>query len=262
MNLEELQAALAEVPLGGLRFYQQVGSTNDEAASWASDGAADFALVVADEQTAGRGRSGNKWFTPSGAALAFSFILRPTQAQLSNPGRLAGLGALAVSEACEQNGLQPVIKWPNDVLLSGRKLAGVLVESVWLGKELEASIMGVGVNVLAGAVPPANATAYPATSLETELGHPMDRIAVLRQILRSIWRWRGLLGTDEFIRTWEAHLAFRSREVTLTDNQGGALSGTFLGLDADGSARLEANHRIIAVRAGEMSLRLKDDRMS
>ena len=261
VNLGELQAALGEIPLSGLRFFESIGSTNDEAAAWAAAGAADWSLVVADEQTAGRGRGGSKWLTPKGTALAFSLVLRPPLPRPEYAIRVTGLGALAVAEACAELGLQPAIKWPNDVLLGGRKAAGVLVESVWTGDRLEASVLGIGVNVLVGAVPPEATLAYPATCLETELAHPLDRVGLLREILASIERWRDLLETDEFMNAWEDRLAFRGRQVRIAGPDGVELTGTLLGLDADGAARLETNHRIVAVRAGQISMRPTDDRM-
>ncbi len=247
--------------MSGLRFFESVGSTNDVAAAWVAAGAADLSLVVADEQTAGRGRSGTRWFTPAGTALAFSLILRSPLPPPAYAGRIAALGALAVTDACAEQGLRPCIKWPNDVLVRGRKVAGVLVESIWSGNQLEASVLGVGVNVLTAAVPPDDVLAYPATSLESEIGHPVDRAVLLGQIIGSIRHWRDLLEGQDFIQAWEDRLAFRGREVSLKGRDGTALTGTLLGLDADGSARLETNHRIVAVQAGEISLRPTDDRM-
>jgi len=262
MQEAEIRAALGAIPLSGLRFFESIGSTNDEAAAWIANGAADWSLVIADEQTAGRGRGGSKWLTPKGTALAFSLVLRPPPPQPEHAGRVAGLGALAVAEACAQLALQPSIKWPNDVLLRGRKVAGVLVESVWTGESLEASVLGIGVNVLLGAVPPEAALAYPATSLESEVGHPVDRLGLLRQILESARNWRGLLESDEFIKAWENRLAFRGSGVMITGPDGIDLTGTLLGLDDDGAARLETHHKIVAVRAGQISLRPTDDRMT
>ncbi|MBI3739624.1 MAG: biotin--[acetyl-CoA-carboxylase] ligase, partial [Chloroflexi bacterium] len=152
MNQRELQKALSSLPLGGLRYFESIGSTNDEALAWATEGARDLSLVVADEQTAGRGRSGRKWLTPPGSALAFSLILRPTEAERTRPARTTGLSALALSDSLRTRGLAAQIKWPNDVLISGKKVAGILVESVWTGDALDASILGMGVNVLAASV--------------------------------------------------------------------------------------------------------------
>src|SRR5512137_455549 len=150
MQEAEIRAALGDIPLSGLRIFESLGSTNDEAASWIAGGAADWSLVIADEQTAGRGRGDTRWLTPKGTALAFSLVLRQPLPKAEHSARLAGLGALGVAEAFTVYSLQPSIKWPNDVLLDGRKTAGVLVESMWTGERLDASVLGIGVNVLAG----------------------------------------------------------------------------------------------------------------
>ncbi len=261
MYEEQIRAALGHIPLSGLRFFGSVGSTNDVAAAWVAAGAKDLSLVIADEQTAGRGRAGTRWMTPAGTALAFSLILRSPLSQPAHAGRIPALGALAVADACASQGLQPKIKWPNDVLLGGRKVAGILAESIWSGQQLEASILGVGVNVLAAAIPPDEVLGYPATSLESEIGHPADRATFLGQILGSIRHWRSLLETPHFMRAWEDRLAFLGRQVSLRGPDGTALVGTLVGLDADGSARLETNHKTVAVQAGQISLRPTDDRM-
>ncbi len=180
MNKDEISAALADLPLGGLRFFDSIGSTNDEALAWISEDAQDLSIVVADEQTAGRGRSGQKWLTPPGSALAFSLILRPSTLERTVPGRITGLGALALAQCCADLGISTArIKWPNDLLLNGRKAAGILVESAWAGNVLDASVLGIGLNVTAAAVPPASQVTFPATSLETELGRPPERVGTL-----------------------------------------------------------------------------------
>ncbi len=261
MDEAEIRAALGDIPLSGLRFFESIGSTNDAAAAWVKVGAADFSLVVADEQTAGRGRSGTQWFTPAGTALALSLVLTWPLQVPSHATRIPGLGALAVADACAEHGLQASIKWPNDVLVQGRKVAGILVESIWTGSRLDASILGIGMNVARGAVPPARELAYPTTSLEAEVGRPIDRLTLLREVLQAVWRERSFLESENFIRAWEDRLAFRGEQVTLRGPDGTNLTGNLLGLDADGAARLEANHRIVTVRAGQISLRPADDRM-
>lgn len=262
MQEANLRAALGEIPLSGLRFFERLGSTNDEAAAWAEAGAPDLSLVVADEQTAGRGRSGRRWFTPAGAALAFSLVLRPSAHQAKHAARIAGLGAIALVEACAGLGLKSAIKWPNDILLAGRKVGGVLVESVWNGNTLEASILGIGVNVLEGSVPPASELSYPATSIEAELGHRVERFDLLRDILRLLSGWRTRLDSDEFIWAWEAALAFRGHEVIVTDGEKVSLKGVLLGLELDGSARLGTDRGIAVVRWGEVHLRPTNDRIA
>ena len=99
MDEAQVKAALRALPLSGLRVFATLGSTNDEALAWAASGAEDLSLVIADEQTAGRGRSNHHWYTPPGAALAFSLILRPTAYEAAHATRFSGLGALAVADS-------------------------------------------------------------------------------------------------------------------------------------------------------------------
>ena len=179
MNKTQIERGLSPLPLGVIRYFDTIGSTNDEALAWASQGAPDFSLIVADEQTSGRGRMDRKWFTPPHSALAMSLILRPTTVERAHPSRTTGLLALSLAESLLKLGLAPQIKWPNDVLLSGRKVAGILVESTWMGEELDALVLGMGVNVLNASIPPADQLLFPATSVETELGYPIERVELL-----------------------------------------------------------------------------------
>jgi BirA family biotin operon repressor/biotin-[acetyl-CoA-carboxylase] ligase len=256
MNESLLQEAFSTLPLGGLRFFDSVGSTNDEALTWASQGASDLSLIVADEQTAGRGRSKRKWFTPPGSALAFSLILRPSAAELTYPARITGLGALALADPMRSLGLTPKIKWPNDVLINGRKIAGILVESVWSGDVLVASVLGMGINVLKTSRPPAEERLFPPTSIETELGHPMDRVKLLKDILLSLIKWRRKLGENEFMLAWGDALAFHGEQVKIMDDQQLLLTGELIGLEPDGSLILRTSDGNLQVmQFGEIHLR-------
>jgi BirA family transcriptional regulator, biotin operon repressor / biotin---[acetyl-CoA-carboxylase] ligase len=261
MQGNELSAALADLPLGGLRFFQTIGSTNDSALQWAAGGAPDLSLVVADEQTAGRGRAGRHWQTPPGAALALSLVLRPSAAEAAFPGRLAGLAALALVDCCKALGLHPQVKWPNDVLLAGRKTAGILVETSWGGSRLDAAILGIGVNVAPASVPTAPSLSFPATCLETELGAPLGRPRLLRDILAAMLAWRPRLASDDFLHAWEASLAYRGTAVSVGRDGGQPLAGTLLGLEPDGSLRLMANSKTVIVHVGEIHMRPADDKM-
>ena len=261
MDDRAISAALADLPLGGLRFFRSLGSTNDEALNWAAQGAPDLSIVVADEQTAGRGRSGRKWLTPPGSALALSVILRSSEIERTLPSRISGLGALAILQACQGLGLRPQIKWPNDVLLNGRKVAGILVESEWAGNLLHASILGLGINVAAAAVPPEEQLSFPATSLESEQGHPVERLGLLHDILSGLLEWRAQIGTPRFIQSWENALAFRSELVFVGREGEPALRGTLLGLEADGSLRLMSDDMPTIVHVGEIHLRPSNDRI-
>jgi len=261
MDKDEISAALADLPLGGLRFFGSIGSTNDEALAWAVEGAQDLSMVVADEQTAGRGRSGNKWHTPAGAALALSIVLRPTALERTVPGRITGLGALALFQCCADLGIEAQIKWPNDLLLNGRKAAGILVESAWAGNVLDASVLGIGLNVGQAAVPPAGQLTFPATSLEHEVGFPLERVKLLKEIVAALIAWRSQIATRDFILAWENSLAFRGEQVLIGRDGERLLNGRLLGLEPDGSLRLMADEMPTIVHFGEIHLRPTDDRI-
>ena len=252
----QYQSKLSSLPLGSFRYYNTLGSTNNEALAWAANGAPDLSLIVADEQTRGRGRMDRKWFTPPHSALAMSLILRPTPIESAHPSRMTGLLALSLTESLLELGLNPQIKWPNDVLLSGRKLAGILVESSWTGDSLDALILGMGVNVLKASVPSADELIFPATSIETELGHPVERAELLRNILTRVLDWRPNLGTDAFLNAWGENLAYHGQQVQVEEGGGKTLTGEVLGLKSDGSLLLRDEHgKSVTVHFGEVHLR-------
>lgn len=257
MDEYALRELLSDLPFGPLRYFERIGSTNDEALRWTSEGAPHLSLVVADEQTAGRGRMGRRWFTPSGGALAFSVILRPDQLPSMAFPRLTALSALAVCTALSRTfNLHPQIKWPNDVLLEGRKFAGVLVEASWQGENLEAAVLGIGINIAKESVPPEDLLLFPATSLEDVLGKPIDRWVVLREVLGALYNWLPRLHTPGFLNAWEDNLAFRDQRVRIHPEGQPAIEGVLAGLAQDGSLllRLPSGETQI-VSAGEVHLR-------
>jgi BirA family biotin operon repressor/biotin-[acetyl-CoA-carboxylase] ligase len=280
MDQETLAGKLAELPLGPVRYFDSTGSTNLEAAEWAEAGGPDLSLVVADEQTAGRGRMGRKWFTPPGAALAFSLILRPEgwlslEAEPPDKSatavmRLTALGALAVCEGlrayAEARALQVAsqIKWPNDVIVNGRKLAGVLTEASWEGARLSFAILGTGINVAPASLPPAEGLTFPATCFEGVLGMPVDRWDLLQRVLAALLDWLPEMASAEFMEAWGSRLAYKGEwvQVRSTDPAGAAgipLEGQVLGLNADGSLGLRTRSgKVMAIHSGEVHLRPVD----
>ena len=255
MNESSLKKSLSKINIGSLRWFDSIGSTNDEALAWAAAGADDLSIVIVDEQTQGRGRLNRRWFTPRGSALAFSLILRPTAS--THLSRTVGLAALSIAESYLKLGLAPRIKWPNDILLNGRKTAGILVESVWSGDDVDSLVIGMGINVYQASVPPANMLQFPATSLEEMLGHePPTREEILCNILDAFIRWREKFGTNELIHAWEEMLAFRGEQVQVKAGSDTPISGKVDGLESDGSLRLKDIHdNSVIVRFGDVSLR-------
>ena len=256
MDQNELKKTLSKLPLGDVRYFDSIGSTNTEALAWATSDAKDLSLVIVDEQTAGRGRLDRKWFTPKGTALAFSLILRPRAEEKPFLTRMVGLAALAVVDSLQTRGLIAQIKWPNDVLLNGRKVAGVLVESVWSGEEVDCLVIGTGINILKSAVPSTELLQFPATSLEESLGPDIEREEILHDILTGIIALRPHIGTDSFITSWEKVLAFRGEQVQIEAGNGNPITGKLLGLESDGSLRLsDEQSNSITVRFGDVRLR-------
>jgi BirA family biotin operon repressor/biotin-[acetyl-CoA-carboxylase] ligase len=256
MNTATLQTALAGLTIPAVRFFESTSSTNDVAMEWAASGAADGALVVANQQTSGRGRSGRRWVTRAGAALAFSLVVRPTLAENAVLGRFSPLGGLAVANALEALGLTCEIKWPNDVLARRQKLCGILAEAVWDGETLQGLVLGVGVNVAPTSVPPADEVIFPATSVEDVLGRPVERLALLRGILAELLAWRAQLASPAFLEAWQSRLAFRGDPVWVTPPTGAALHGILAGVDPAGNLRLlSADGQEQIVAAGDVRLR-------
>jgi BirA family biotin operon repressor/biotin-[acetyl-CoA-carboxylase] ligase len=257
MDQKTIEAKLAALPLGNVRYFESVGSTNTLAAAWAERGAPDLSVVLADEQTEGRGRAGRKWFTPPGSALALSVLLRPGAGE-SDPQttRLTALGALAVAGALGDGyGLPAEVKWPNDVLLDRKKVCGVLAEAQWLGADLQAVILGIGINVAPPAVPPDELLNYPATCVEVALGAPIERLDLLAAILEKLVALREKVYTPDFIMAWEERLAFKGEWVRVAGSDE-VLEGQVLGLDVYGRLRLKLRSgEEKSLAAGEINVR-------
>jgi len=275
MDQECVRTALASLPLGGVRWFRQVGSTNDEAKSWAAENCADLSLVAADEQTTGRGRGGRVWISPPGSSLSLSLVLRPHREENFFLPHLAALGALAVKEVLhQQHGLPARIKWPNDILIEGKKLGGVLVEIIWDGTRPVAAVLGIGLNVALESGMLANQFAaeipIPATSIEAVSGVQPDRLTLLKGIVEKIIAWRGQIASKAFHKAWENCLAYQGEWVQVSSTTGGqpdqdrtgiarspkTVEGYIIGLSQDGSLRLRtASGQIVTVSAGEVHLR-------
>jgi BirA family biotin operon repressor/biotin-[acetyl-CoA-carboxylase] ligase len=221
-------------------FFVRVGSTNDVARRLGDEGAADGLLVVADEQTAGRGRLDRRWWAPPGSSLLMSLLLRP-RLPLSRAMQLTmclGLGAVEGIEAA--TGLRPALKWPNDLLLGGRKLGGILSELQADGDGVAYAVLGLGLNVnldLRGA-PPADVAAA-AAGLSDALGRAVDRAALLASILLRCEFWLdALLGpapaAPSLHEAWAARLDTLGRDVAVT-TAAGVLHGLAAGVTPDGA---------------------------
>jgi BirA family transcriptional regulator, biotin operon repressor / biotin---[acetyl-CoA-carboxylase] ligase len=252
---EAVRARLA--PLGHrVLFFNTTASTNDVALMLAAGGDAEGTVVIADEQTSGRGRLGRVWHSPPGSGLYASVILRPSRAR-TGADRATGLVTLAagvaLSEAVEEvTALRPDIKWPNDLLIGRRKLAGILAESA--SGDLAHIVLGYGINVGARRLPP-DVDAR-ATSLESELGRPVDRAALCAASVAALSaRYRDLLDGrfDAILDAWRAR-STTSRGVRVRwQTPAGAQSGVTDGIDDRGALLVRAGDRVERIVGGEVT---------
>jgi BirA family biotin operon repressor/biotin-[acetyl-CoA-carboxylase] ligase len=250
------------LPIGWIgdsfHYHETIGSTNTEAVRLAEAGAAHGSLILAETQEAGKGRGDRKWITVPGAALAFSVIIRPSNLLPDHWLRLLGLGALSVAEALSKLGLKPEIKWPNDVLLEGKKTAGILLNSSWTGNEIEFSVLGIGVNVLPESVPDEIGLNFPAVSVVEVLERSIEREELLISILSSLEALYHKLGTLEFIKEWQTKLAYINRKVVVKETQG-EVTGIVTGLSQKGELKLAApNDDEILIGYGDINVRPLD----
>ena len=254
-----------------VHYYAVAGSTNDIAADIARAGAADGTVVVADAQTAGRGRNGRTWFSPPGAGLYVSIILRPTAVEGLAAGappwaRLITLAAgVALATGLRTaTGLPVDVKWPNDIVIADgqaptaagrrwRKIAGILAEGQTLDGVLQHVVLGYGINLQAAAYPPDIADR--ASSLEAELGRGVERAPVLVQTLAALKREdEALLSGDAagVLARWQ-ELAPSSRGTRVAWSQGGTShEGMTAGIDHEGALVVIEGPLAWHVTAGEV----------
>ncbi|GMR11440.1 MAG: biotin--[acetyl-CoA-carboxylase] ligase [Anaerolineae bacterium] len=259
LDASELEKRLPVGRMGvEVHLHSTIGSTNDRAAELAREGAPEGALVLADEQTAGRGRLGRKWRTPRGSGIAMSLVMRPSQLERAALGAMGLVGALATIDALEGLRLEPRLKWPNDVLLEGKKVAGVLAEASWTGPALDYIVLGIGVNVKPVPLEDEVAFAYPTTSVEDSVGDTVDRGTLVFSIVAGVDDWYERLQAGEAHPAWEEHLAFKSEWVSLTNGEQ-ELTGRPVGLTRSGGLRLETvEGEELVLEAGSFQLRPMD----
>jgi BirA family transcriptional regulator, biotin operon repressor / biotin---[acetyl-CoA-carboxylase] ligase len=229
----------------------ECGSTNDEAARLARAGARHGTVVIAVSQLAGRGRDGRVWASPPGN-LYMSAVLRPPLALPDVPAMTLAIG-IGVCDAARASGAAAGLKWPNDVLVGSRKLAGVLVEAQSQGTRLEAVVVGIGVNLV---VAPDPTIATRAITLAEATGVELARDAFVPTLLAHVERWIDryiAVGVEAIIPAWQARMvAGLSARATV---DGDSLVGELAGLDLDGALLLkDETGRVHRVRSGDVEV--------
>lgn len=251
----------------GTRFlyFPTIESTNDAASSLAAGPDAEGVVVIADAQTAGRGRLGRTWFSPPASGLYVSVVLTPARAR-TDPARATTLltlaAGVALAEAIETvSGLGADLKWPNDLYVARRKLGGILAEAVptdaWgsgVPRELVNIVIGYGINVAPAAFPPELGDR--ATSLESELGRAIDRVALLVETIAALARrYTDLLGGqyDAILDAWRLRAPSSTGARVAWTTPEGPHSGVTMGIDGEGVLLVRVGERVERIVAGELT---------
>ncbi len=246
-----------DFPYKEIHYFDCLDSTNEEAKRAFRGGASEFSLFIADRQTAGKGRRGRSWSSPGGRDLFFSILLKPA-IPISSVSALTLLAALAAAGVCRKYSCRDcLIKWPNDIVLHGRKICGILTEMAAGTDEIDYVIVGVGFNL--------NRMEFPedlediATSIRKETGKEINRPAFLADFLtdfhQSYLRFIKEQSFASFVTEYNAWLVNRGRQVRFL-RRGQETIRTALGIDENGELVVEDEEgRRETVLSGEVSVR-------
>jgi len=259
LSVESIKAALETTWVGQrVVYHPATASTNDEAKRLAEAGAVEGTLVIADHQTAGRGRLDRQWWSPPGSGLLLSLVFRPVFLAPHQAQRLTMVCSLAVCDAvAEVTGLATAIKWPNDVLVEGRKVCGLLAELGLVGSRLDYVVLGIGLNVNVSFLEDdAPALMAPAISLKAAAGREVSRLKVLAALLGYVEvRYERLRGGALPHDEWQTRLATVGQMVQVT-MPGLVLTGLATGVDVDGALLVRrTDGEVERVLAGDVTLR-------
>jgi len=259
LNADQLAAGLSPACLIGQRivYLDETGSTNAEAFRLAEMGAAEGTVVLAERQTAGKGRLGRQWVSPGGVNLYLSVVLRPALPPYEAP-QLTFLSAVALARTIEEQvGLKPAIKWPNDLLLHGSKVAGLLNEMSAETDRVAFVILGIGVNLNMAVHQFPDDLRSPATSLAIELGRPVERNQFAASLLAAL--------DHEYVRfcnagfgpvreEWAKRCNAYGRQVSVAIGNS-TVRGPFAGIDHDGALLLTLpDGRLERVMSGDVTV--------
>lgn len=256
LDVRKVQEQLTARRLGAkFHYFTEISSTNTHARELAERGAAEGEIVIGETQTHGRGRLGRHWESPSLVNLYLSIILRPKLAPKHAP-QITLMAAVALVETFAPLIAQaPIIKWPNDILVNGKKLAGVLTEAACSADLIEHVILGIGINVNYRVDSMPSELRSRATSIADLTRNNVDRENVLLRLIQALDRCYGELeefGFDALRRRWEAHFGWRGRRVKV-QHLDQVLTGRARGIERDGALVLEDDHGVLhSIYAGDV----------
>jgi BirA family biotin operon repressor/biotin-[acetyl-CoA-carboxylase] ligase len=257
----EVASGLSTVFTGRrIEYFRDLPSTNAEAKNLAREGCAEGTVVIAECQNGGRGRMGRSWFSPGNKGLWFSIVLRPPVNPVETP-QVTMVAAVAVATALREHaGVPAGIKWPNDILLEGKKVCGILVELNAEADRVDFMVAGIGlnVNISRDEFPPEIRDI--ATSLQIASGRPVSRVPLLRALLESFEKWYGCWleqGFAPVLKKWRELCVTLDCPVTVHTMKE-SFSGHALDVDDTGALLVRTEDGAIQrLIAGEVSLRKK-----
>jgi BirA family transcriptional regulator, biotin operon repressor / biotin---[acetyl-CoA-carboxylase] ligase len=258
LNRDEIERSVRGRFGRSVRVFEELDSTNTEAWRWIEEGAEEGSLVIADQMTAGRGRWGRKWLTAPGKQLLVSLVLRRAPS-LGRPGLLTTAAGVACAEAIEDVARLPAtIKWPNDVNVGGRKVAGILVETRTSGDRADAVVVGIGINssFRAGELPAEIAESASSIAIECELrGEAVpSRLAVLIELLARLERAHSDVSErpDDLLARASDRSEVLGRDVTIRFSDGRVIEGRAVRLLPSGALEIFSGSSTAAVGGGEI----------
>ncbi len=235
--------------------FKEVDSTNETAMTLAQEGAPEGTVIIADSQTKGRGRHGRKWFSPPKVGIYISIILRP-KTLVENIRQITLLAAIAACEAINSHtGIKSGIKWPNDVIVNGRKLAGILVETQWKKEKVKHLVVGIGINVnhTLKMFPPKGVDA--ATSIAIQSKKEFSREELIKELLIKLEKWYIIYCNEGFDQLWK-------RLQKLVQCPGGWVEVVSLGQRFEGEVLGIDKNADLIIRTGEIIRRINQGRIT
>jgi len=233
--------------------FSSCPSTNDLAKRLAQEGSAEGTVVVAEEQTGGRGTKGRSWHSPRGQGLYASVILRPRRADLSLLPLTAGVACVeAIGEA---TGLQAALEWPNDIVRKRRKLGGILCEGEFLGNVVSFAVLGIGLNINQRRGDFPASLRRTASSMRLALGREVDKERLERALWPALNCWYGAWvrgRREEIVRAYESKLIIPIGTVVNVRREGGTVKGIFRGIDLRARLMIEEKGNRVLLSPAEI----------
>ena len=235
-----------------IRYFDSIPTTQTIAHQWAKEGATEGSMVIAEEQTAGKGRLGNQWLSPANEGIWMSLILRPP-IMIKEASQMMILSSLAVNRAIWAYTQLPIqIKWPNDLLINGKKVCGILTELKGKQDQVDYVVVGVGINVnLASSL---NQVERPITSLAAECGKSIDRAVLLATILNVWEQWYDLYrkkGFQPIKQNWEQDTPIVGKKITARTPEGN-VAGVVRGINQWGALVLQTKQGLKAIYSADI----------